>query len=118
MPTWQPNWQDVRWSDEAAGRAAAELRRLADDFELAWEERARAAEEATREWRGPHRRHFDDRLAELRQRNRSLAEECRAAAVRIDAATRRAHDEQARRVRDRQRWRVEKESEDRRGRRG
>jgi len=116
MPNWQPNWQDVRWSYDASGQAVSELRRMADEIDRSCVERSRVAEQTLREWRGVHRRRFDDELREIVRRGRALAEQYRAAAARIDAAARRAREDQTTRVRDRQRWRLEKEAEDRRQR--
>lgn len=116
MPNWQPDWQDVRWNHDASEQAASELRRVADEIDRACFERSRAAEQATREWRGVYRRKFDDELRDILRRGRALAEDYRAAAARIDAAAQRAREEQARRVQGRQRWRLEKEADDRRQR--
>jgi hypothetical protein len=117
MPAWQPDWQDVRWDQAASARAASELRRIADEIDRSCFERGAAAEQATREWRGAHRRKFDDHLREAMRQARALAEEYRIAAARIDQAAQRAREEQTRRVRERERWRLEKESEDRRRKR-
>jgi len=114
MPTWQPDWQDVRWDQAASARAASELRRVADELDRSVFERASAAESATGEWRGVNRRRFDEHLRGGARRARELAADFRAAAGRIDQAAQRARDDQLRRVRDRERWRLEKEAESRR----
>lgn len=114
MPNWQPNWQDVRWSYDASGQAASELRRVAEQIDRSCSERSQIVEQTMREWRGVYRRQFDNYLRDASRRLRALADEYRAAAARIEAAAERARDEQTRRVRDRERWRLEKEAEDRR----
>src|SRR2546421_9557343 len=75
MPNWQPDWQDVRWNYDASEQAASELRRVATELDRACFERSRAAEQATREWRGVYRRQFDDDLRDILRRGRALAED-------------------------------------------
>jgi uncharacterized protein YukE len=114
MPNWQPDWHDVRWNHDASGQAASELRRVADEIDRSCSERSRIVEQTMQEWRGVHRGRFDNHLRDASRRFRALADEYRAVAARIDAAAQRAREEQTRRVRDRERWRLEKEAEDRR----
>ena len=77
MPSWQPNWNDVRWDWGAADDAIGSLRRVADLLEELTAERERIAFEAQRKRRGRYREEFDDHLRDLIQRARSLTEEFR-----------------------------------------
>jgi hypothetical protein len=113
MPNWQPNWQNVRWDYDAADQAVAALRRAAEELERTADERQRAAQRATTEWRGTHRATFDAYLREALNRARALATEYRDAARRIALASQRAHEEQRRRVAQRERWQQEKAAEER-----
>ncbi len=116
MPSWTPNWNNVRWNWSAADAAIAALRRMADLLDETANERMRVAGEAQAEWRGLHRERFDGELAQILRRARDLASECRAAANRIASASQRAREEQRHRERERERWRREKAEEDRRRR--
>ena len=113
MPNWQPNWNDVRWNWGAAAAASNALRRAAGQLDQTTDVRASVAGEAQQEWRGHHRETFDVDLRGVTVSFRSLAEEMRAAANRIDAASDRARAEQNHRERERDRWRREKEREER-----
>lgn len=114
MPNWNPNWNDVRWDREASQRASAALRRAAQEIDDTATERERAAARAQIQWRGRHRETFDSYLQDVLHRARTLAAEYRDAATRIDRETQRAEAEQRRRIAERERWRREKEEEDRR----
>jgi hypothetical protein len=91
----------------------AALRRTADLLDHTAQERSRVAEEATREWRGRYREEFDERLDRMLTRARELANQCRDAAARIAWADHQAYIEQRHREWERERWRREKEAEER-----
>jgi hypothetical protein len=112
VPNWQPNWQDVRWDWAAADRAASELERAAEELDRTSTARGQAAERATADWRGAYRAQFDAHLSATLGMAWHLAGEFRDAAGRIRQASLRASDEQASRVRARDRWRQEKAAED------
>lgn len=112
MPNWQPNWEDVRWNYAAAGRAAGELDRVADQLDAGSSARMQVADLATAEWRGSYRVRFDQQLTATLREAWWQAGELRDAAARIRRASQWARDEQARRERDRERWRREKADED------
>jgi len=117
MPSWQPNWNDVRWNWVAAEEAAAELERVASLLEHQTAYRQRVAAEATAEWRGFHRRRFDGELAELVRDAHAIAYEYRRMAAAIRRASAAARAEQARREAERRRWWEEKRREEEEARR-
>jgi len=117
MPDWEPNWQDVRWDHGAAGDAMSALRHAADLLDQTAAERARAAQDATEQWRGRYREEFDEHLERMLRRAQDLARECRDASNNIARSDQRACEEQRRREGERERWRAEKEAEDRARRR-
>jgi uncharacterized protein YukE len=113
MPSWEPNWEDVRWDHGAAQGAISALRQAADLLDQRADERARVARDATEQWRGRYREEFDDHLNQMLRRAHDLASECRDKSNEIARADQRAFDEQRRRVRERERWLREKRDEDR-----
>ena len=112
MPNWQPDWQDVRWNYADAERAAGELDRAAEEFDSTSDAQRQAAGSASPEWRGSYRRRFDEQLSQAQRTAWWEAGELRELAARIRRATQAARDEQARRERERERWRLEKAEED------
>jgi hypothetical protein len=112
MPSWQPNWQDVHWNYAAAERVAGELDRAADELGSTSDVRGQATDNAGAEWRGTYRGRFDQQTTEALRGAWWLAGESREAAARIRRASQWARDEQARRERERERWRGEKAEED------
>ena len=112
MPNWQPNWEDVHWNYAAADRAAGELERAAEDLESTCGERRGVAEASDAEWRGANRGRFDPRDTEAMRGAWWQAGVFREEAARIRRASQWARDEQARRERERERWRREKAEED------
>ena len=117
MPSWQPNWSDVRWNWAAAEEAAAELCRVADLIEQLTAHRRRMAAEATATWRGGHRRRFDGELADIVRDAQSIAYEYRRMAAAIRTASEAARAEQLRREAERRRWWEEKRREEEEARR-
>ncbi len=113
MHNWTPNMQDVRWNYDAANQAIAALRRAADILDETTNERVRAAHEASNQWQGVYRKLFDTYHADEVKEARTLAMEYREAARRIAQGSHQAQQEQASRVRARDRWRREAEEEER-----
>lgn len=104
MPSWSPNWADVRFDHAAAAAAAAECRRVAALVVRAASDRARAADHARIEWSGPYRRDFDVAQADLAGRSDDLAQRLRRLAAAIEAAAEAARREQAAREAARAEW--------------
>lgn len=113
MPTWEPNWNDVKWDHNAADEAALALRQAAELLEETAAQREQLAWGATAEWRGRYREQFDERLVQVLRRARQLAQEYREKAGEIARMSQLAYEEQKRRERERERWRREKEEEER-----
>jgi|GEM_PF-797841 len=116
MPSWSPNWNDVRWDWYAAARAIQALQNAANKLDQSADQRQSLASAAQREWRGRYREDFDVELARMVRQAREIAAECRAAANRIANASHAAREEQQHRERERERWRREKADEERRER--
>lgn len=113
MPSWEPNWDDVRWDHGAAQGAISALRQAADLLDGTADERARVARDATEQWRGRYREEFDDHLKQMLTRAHDLARQFRDKSDEIARADQGAYEEQRQRERDRERWRQEKEDEER-----
>ncbi|MEI7772500.1 MAG: hypothetical protein WCI67_21100, partial [Chloroflexales bacterium] len=118
MPSWNPNWQDVRWDHGASDAAISALGRAASEVDHLAGERARAALTMLGEWRGEHRQSFDDRLRRADGEDVALADDLRRAAHDLARLGQQARDEQARRERERAEWDRECEGERRRARAG
>ncbi|HEX2851070.1 MAG TPA: WXG100 family type VII secretion target [Acidimicrobiales bacterium] len=112
MPSWQPNWTDVRFDHAAARAVVEELRRCARLLDDQTDHRLRLAAEATRAWRGPARDRFDGELARMKAQAADLAAALRSAARAIESAADDARLEQARRDADRRRWTEEHRREE------
>jgi uncharacterized protein YukE len=112
MPTWQPNWLDVRFDDARAQAAIDALRQCAGVVDAQAEQRAALARLAQTDWHGGARDRFDIELARMMREASDLAAALRATAARIEVGRDEAHLEQARRVDARDRWWDEKRRED------
>jgi uncharacterized protein YukE len=102
MPSWSPNWSDVRFDHAAAAAAIAELRRAATVVDAASDRRGSLANTATQRWEGRHRETFDDEVRRLQHDGRDLADAMRREAGRI---------EQSRREEARRQWHRESAAE-------
>jgi len=104
VPSWQPNWDDVRFDHggavEAIEALTAAYRRLEDQRET----RAALAVMATRQWRGPAREIWVEIVAQLVVEQTLLALELRDDARRIETAAIWARREQANREVEREIW--------------
>ncbi|HLK96165.1 MAG TPA: hypothetical protein VK364_00210 [Hymenobacter sp.] len=103
----------MRWNAEAAGKVAWLLEQLAHMIEQDAQQRARLAHQASTDWYGRHRDHFDRYLDHAAWRARTLTDECRTAAARVRMASDQVMDEQFQRERARQRWQAEHDDEQR-----
>jgi membrane-bound lytic murein transglycosylase len=113
MPNWEPNWHDVKWDHGAAAEAAHALESAAASLDESAHRRRQVADQAREEWRGRKREEFDMQLDKMLRRAAELAAEFRAKASEICRADQRAFEEQRRRELERERWRHEKEMEER-----
>lgn len=111
MPSWSPNWSDVRFDHAAASAAIAELRRAANVVDDAGEQRGTLAHRASQRWEGQHRTTFDGDVRRLQTGGADLADAMRREAGRIADAAHDARVEQSRREEDRRRWQREADAE-------
>ncbi len=119
MPSWNPNWSDVRWDWGAADAAVRALRRAADSLDTLTDARIREARDAQAEWRGRFRLQFDGDLESLVRDARNLAAQYRHKADQLHGLGQRAREEQHHREDERRRWwdeRRREEEEERRRR--
>lgn len=112
MPSWQPNWSDVRFDHAQAELAIAALDRCASLLDAQTDRRVALAASAQREWRGRAREVFDDELARMLRQASSLVAAMRALGANLERAAEEARVEQRRRVEGRARWWEEKRRED------
>ncbi|PDW03431.1 hypothetical protein [Candidatus Viridilinea mediisalina] len=113
----RPNYVDVRWDHGAANAAIGACMRAADELEHAMADCNRALTQAREHWQGNRMEQFLQERQALDSHGRSLANDCRAAAHAIGAASQQAHAEQQRREQERadyERW--EREERERRER--
>ena len=114
MPSWSPDWTDVRFDHALCEYAVAALRSAAARLGETATARAGAAEDARREWRGRHRETFDAELASLQRASSELHSRLLDAVRQLGRAAEDARDEQSRREADRRRWHEEAAEERRR----
>lgn len=112
MPSWTPNWSDVRFDHAAAARAADECERAATILRDRTADRMAEADRAREEWEGRYRRDFDQALVGIRSEADALEGALRGLAADIRLAADRARAEQSRREAERDRWTREKAAED------
>ncbi len=113
MAGWQPNWNNVRWDADSAGRVAWLLEQLALMIEDDAQQRARLAQQDSADWYGQHRTQFDQYLAHAGWRTKMLADECRTAAARVRRTSEQVVAEQRQREREQQRWQADHDEEQR-----
>ena len=104
MPSWQPNWEDVRFDYAGAEEAAQDCDECAQFISGRHAVLGPPLAEARIEWRGAHRQRFDDETAALDRDADLLTDELRMTAARIRADAEEARIEQHRRALDRERW--------------
>lgn len=112
MPSWNPDWTNVRFDHAAAQQAVDELGRCATMLDDQTTERVRLARTAQQEWRGAARHRFDDELATLTSRAAWLVSNLRSLAADIERSSEAARTEQRRRELDRARWHDERRREE------
>lgn len=104
MPSWQPNWEDVRFDYPGAEQAAADCDGCAQ-FLAGRHAALRPPIDAARaQWRGLNRERFDDEATAIDHHAEGLADELRMTAARIRAQADEARAEQHRRMLDREHW--------------
>ncbi len=112
MPSWSPNWNPVEIDEvgllDAIADCAAAIAMIDEgrDSVVPFVVRARDG------WEGPARVDFDDDYASLERHADAVVAELRQAALGIQREIAEAHEEQARRWADQDRWRQEKSAED------
>jgi uncharacterized protein YukE len=111
MPSWHPNWTDVRFDHAAAQAAIDACRSVASTIDTQSEQRARLAATAVAEWQGAYRIAFDNELARMLRQGADLAAALRAYATMFETASDEAIVEQRRREADRDVWRAERRQE-------
>jgi hypothetical protein len=107
VPTWTPNWEDVRFNASAATHYSDLCRRTALLLEQLMQRRSVAAATTSYGWEGPNRNQFDDRLLEEQQLAGRLVTRLLEAANSAAAAQHAAVTLQQAREADRQRWHAE-----------
>ena len=111
MPSWQPNWSDVRFDHAQARHAIDQLRACAALLDSQTERRVILARRAQEEWRGRAREQFDEELRGIVSRAADLVDSMRSLAAYIEQAALDAAAEQRRREAARERWRAENRAE-------
>lgn len=111
MPTWSPNWTDVRFDRAAAERAASECERAARIVRHTADRREALATSALADGRGPWRDQLKRQGAELHGRAADLEVRLRALATSLRVASARAQTEQSNRLAARQQWKAEAKAE-------
>ena len=104
MPTWSPNWVDVRFDQGAAIDAVAALRSAARRLDDQAGQRAALVESADAEWRGPNRDRFMQNIDVLRRDASALAQQMRMDASAVDSSAASATVEQRTRLDSRSLW--------------
>ncbi len=112
MPAWNPNWNPVEIDEVGLLDAIADC-----SAAIAMIEEGQASVEpfvgrAREDWEGPARLDFDDDYASLGRHAESVFAELRQASLGFQREIAEAHQEQARRWADQDRWQKEKLDED------
>lgn len=112
MPTWQPNWQDVRFGFSQVEDAADACERLARQLEQTQSQRRHRGEQALAEWRGHHADEFREYLHRSDGESSDLVAALRQTATQLRSGADRARVEQRSRDATRLEWRRQKFLED------
>jgi hypothetical protein len=116
MPTWSPDWTDVRFDHQAVHAAADACDRAAAVVrDTSWQSQLLAGG-ARRAGTGAWRLQFDTSLATVAARAEEVEAQLRQAAQQLRAASSAAHAEQAARLESRRQWTLEVAAEQRAGR--
>ena len=111
MPTWSPNWTDVRFDHQAVHAAADACERAAWVVrDTTWHGQLLAAG-ARSDGAGAWRRPFDETVATVAARAEEVESRLRQAAQQLRESSRSAHAEQAARLESRRRWMLEAAAE-------
>jgi uncharacterized protein YukE len=111
VPSWQPEWRDVRFDHAACAAAVAACRAAASQLGTASEALEATAGTAAADWTGDAQRRFVDASRVATTDQRALVDDLETLATALAAGARSAEDEQDRRERDRRRWRDERDAE-------
>ncbi len=111
MPNWSPNWHDVEFDHNAAQDYIDAGLALVTKLEAWLTAREKAAQDARKEWKGPHRLHFDKELARQHREAVDIIEDLHYSMKTVRDAMAFAAMEQRRRMDDRSRWTMENEAE-------
>ncbi len=111
MPTWTPNWTDVRFDQAAAEHAAAECERVARVVRDAAGRRSSMARSAMVDADGPWRDALIQGATQVQARSEAIEARLRALAAALRDASTRARADQRTRVVDRDQWTDEAKAE-------
>jgi hypothetical protein len=111
VPSWSPNWTDVRFDHQAAQAAADACERAASVVRDTTGHGQLLAAGARREGAGAWRLPFDETLATLAARAEEAESRLRQVAQQLRESSRSAHAEQAARLESRHRWMLEAAAE-------
>ena len=113
MPSWNPNWSDVRFDHVAAEQAADACERAARVLITAGAERRQLVQLAVASGHGPAIDALARRNAAVLVTESTVAASLRSTAARLRSASQAAAGDQAHREAERLRWRADKADEDR-----
>jgi len=111
MPSWEPNWEDVRWNWATSDATRGALMRMAQWLDDDASYRQQQAHALLVQWEGRKAREFDEMFKRAVGELRAMAERCRHGARSIERAASAAREEQARREAERTRWYAERAEE-------
>jgi hypothetical protein len=111
MPSWQPNWDDVRFDHGAAKEAIATCTAAIEQLGNVRHAHVNAATSARTDWTGSASSRFDEQRTAVDAAIDGARDALDAAIAAIEAAIDEAHAEQRHRVSERQRWRDERDAE-------
>lgn len=111
MPTWSPNWDDVRFDPGAAEAAAEACERTARVIRDRSARRHALAVFADISGSGPWRTRFDEQVAAVAHQGDEVEAELRRTAHLLRTASQQAQHEQRSRIDARNRWALEARAE-------
>jgi hypothetical protein len=112
MPAWNPNWNPVEIDEVGLLDAIADCAAAIAMIEEGQASVAPFVSRARDGWEGPARLDFDDDYASIERHAEGVIAELRQASLGFQREIAEAHEEQARRWADQDRWRREKADED------
>ena len=112
MPSWSPNWNPVEIDEVGLLDAIADCHAAMAMIEEGRDSVVPFVVRARDGWEGPARVDFDDDYASLERHADAVIAELAQASLGMQREIAEAHEEQARRWADQDRWRQEKSAED------